>query len=76
MPEKILDEEIQIPIPCPDCGEKTVKTLAWLKKARIFRCPVCGEANSARTKKLQAIIQKFAQIDIALAFAALSKKKK
>lgn len=29
-------------ITCPSCGQKTEKSLAWLKEDGNFTCPACG----------------------------------
>jgi ribosomal protein S27E len=37
----ILDDA-SITIPCPRCGEKTAKTIGWMKAHDQIVCPGCG----------------------------------
>lgn len=32
----------KLPIPCPQCGTKSMKTLDWLQKKGKVSCPRCG----------------------------------
>jgi len=36
-----MNEDATVPIPCPTCGEKTEKSLGWLKTNDHFTCG-CG----------------------------------
>lgn len=53
-------------IPCPHCGQKTPKTVAWLKTKTDFPCLACGgivavDATdlTAKLKQADKIIAKF-----------------
>ena len=70
MTNNILDEEIEFPLPCPECGQEIRKTVAWLNQNRFFRCPSCGEALSTRNKQTQALLDSFAIAQIGLALAS------
>ncbi len=35
-------DKISFPIPCPNCHQKTDKTIAWMKQNSHFTCSGCG----------------------------------
>lgn len=37
-------EEIEIPVPCPECGNNTLKSVRWLKAHCKLACGACNEA--------------------------------
>lgn len=39
-------EKAELPIPCVNCGNKTKKTVAWLKSHKTFTCG-CGATVDA-----------------------------
>jgi len=41
MTERFFDEA-EIAITCPECSEKTKKTLGWVKENGQLTCPACG----------------------------------
>lgn len=43
-----------ISVPCPGCGEKTDKTISWLKANRHFRCNGCGRDVALDTEELRS----------------------
>jgi DNA-directed RNA polymerase subunit RPC12/RpoP len=55
-----------IDIPCPGCGHKTRKTIAWLKSHRHYTCR-CGSRIDLDTKKFVGPL-KLAEDQIARAF--------
>ena len=52
----IFDNQ-SIDIPCPDCGHKVAKTIAWLKTHRDFTCR-CGARVSLDPSQLRGQIAK------------------
>jgi hypothetical protein len=36
-------EDIEIPVPCPGCGNNTLKSLKWLKANDDLTCSICSE---------------------------------
>lgn len=43
MAKGVLDDAM-IGIPCPECGQKTEKSIGWLKTNKEFACLGCGRA--------------------------------
>lgn len=50
---KSLDTQ-SVDIPCPQCGEKTAKTVAWLKTETEFACDGCGATVSVNADEFRA----------------------
>jgi hypothetical protein len=48
-----LDDDLVIGIPCPGCGEKTAKTIRWLKANDHFICG-CAAVVTVDSTKLAA----------------------
>lgn len=48
-------------IPCPSCGQKTAKTVAWLKARDEFACPACGRVIQIDAAEFRATLQKVEQ---------------
>nr|WP_314094226.1 hypothetical protein [uncultured Shinella sp.] len=42
----------KIAVPCPKCGNKTEKTIGWVKSHDSFACGGCGETISIDKEKL------------------------
>ncbi|CDM59914.1 hypothetical protein LPU83_pLPU83a_0073 (plasmid) [Rhizobium favelukesii] len=51
-------EDVEINIPCPGCGQKTKKSVAWLKANKQFTCDGCSNAVTVDAEKLFAGIKK------------------
>lgn len=51
-------EKAEIGIPCPKCGHKTEKTVAWIKANDSFTCGGCGSTVTVDTENLLAGLQK------------------
>lgn len=45
-------DDAAISIPCPGCGEKTEKTIGWLKTHNHFACPACQKIITLEKEKL------------------------
>lgn len=41
MPSK-MSESVSLDVPCPKCGKKTEKNLAWLEAQAAITCRSCG----------------------------------
>ncbi|WP_411906297.1 hypothetical protein [Rhizobium mayense] len=41
-----------ISIPCPGCGQKTSKTIAWIKANDNFICDGCGRPITIKAEEL------------------------
>ena len=52
----MLDSET-LEIPCPECGEKARKSIAWLKSNRQFTCAGCGSTINLQAEGLLAGIE-------------------
>ena len=57
----IVFEQQEIGIPCPKCGEKTEKSIAWIRSNNNFVCDGCGSAINVEADKLLAGIKKAEQ---------------
>ena len=42
----------EIGIPCPRCGAKTKKSIAWIKANDAFACDGCGSTIDVEAEKL------------------------
>lgn len=51
-------ETAEINIPCPGCGEKNPKTIAWIKTNDHFDCVGCGKSVRVESKDLLAGLKK------------------
>jgi len=51
-------EKAKLGIPCPACGKKTEKTVAWIKANDEFVCAGCGGNVSVDRKELLAGLKK------------------
>lgn len=40
--EKTMLEDFKLDIPCPACGQKTAKTIGWVKANDHLACAHCG----------------------------------
>ncbi|QQF02875.1 hypothetical protein [Sinorhizobium meliloti] len=54
-------ETAEIGVPCPKCGHKTTKTIAWIKAHDDFACSGCGATIAVEANELVAGIQKAEQ---------------
>lgn len=52
-----LLETVEAEVVCGQCGNKTKRTIAWLKTNDTYDCPVCGAATDLRTEEWTAKIQ-------------------
>ena len=50
-------EKQKLGLPCPKCGHKTEKTVAWIKAHDDFTCAGCGSVVTMEKKQLLAGIQ-------------------
>jgi len=51
-------KDAEINIPCPGCGQKTKKSVTWLKANNYFSCEGCGRTVTVDAKELLAGIEK------------------
>ncbi len=47
----------QIPVPCPECGEITPETVAWLVDHDKLVCGQCDVAVDLRLEEMRALIE-------------------
>ncbi len=50
-------EKAKIGIPCPECGKKTSKSIAWIKAHNDFVCSKCASVVGVEGEKLLAAIK-------------------
>ncbi len=51
-------KDAEISIPCPGCGHKTAKSIAWLEKNKQFTCDGCGKEVTVEAEQLLLGIKK------------------
>ena len=54
-------ESAEIRVPCPGCGHKSVKSLAWLKANDQFICDGCGKSVTLDREQFRAGLDKVDQ---------------
>lgn len=50
----MVDETVELPIPCPKCGHQTKKSIAWIKANDKFVCAGCGSTVNVQAEQLLA----------------------
>ncbi|EPE98630.1 hypothetical protein RGCCGE502_09395 [Rhizobium grahamii CCGE 502] len=50
-------EDAEISIPCPGCGHKTKKSIAWIQNNTYFSCEGCGRTVAFQADELLAGIE-------------------
>lgn len=53
---KNLDAQ-SVDIPCPQCGQKTAKSVGWLKTQSEFACAGCGQTIHVAAEEFRAGIK-------------------
>lgn len=49
-------EELHIEIPCPTCGRRTQKPIAWFLAHQVFNCE-CGQTINISDEDIRALKQ-------------------
>jgi transcription elongation factor Elf1 len=70
--EAIVFDNTEIEIPCSGCGQKTAKTVGWLKANGQFVCSGCGATINVDSEQLIAGLDKVDDV-VAKLRASLSK---
>lgn len=50
-------EEIEIPVPCPACGNNNLRSVRWLRAGRPLACGSCGETINLDSRGIRDAIR-------------------
>ena len=69
-----IADSIKIPIPCPECGERPLTTIARLEQDYQLVCQSCGAKIALREKHVRALREALNRMDQALSHAGQERR--